>query len=223
MFYADHPLENGISGAWIADLKVPGCIRLSTGELIELIPKKVLTPGFHQKKNLLSAALALYDVGIESEIISEAMGTFPGIEHRLEFFHESRGIRFYNDTAATIPDAAAAAIEAFDTPVILVTGGVDKNLDFSPLIEKARKVKSIILLDGTEKGTGTQKLKSLLEKEGISFKGPFNTVTDTVNAALRSAVSGDTVLFSPGCASFGMFLNEFDRGRQWKDTVMKLS
>jgi UDP-N-acetylmuramoylalanine--D-glutamate ligase len=223
MPYADHPLEKGISGAWIDDPHEAGFMRLSSGGLIELVPSKVLTPGFHQKKNLLSAALALFDLGIEPEIIREAMGTFPGIEHRLEFFHESRGIRFYNDTAATIPDAAAASIEAFDSPVILVSGGVDKNLDFSSLIEKAHKAKMIILLDGTEKGTGTKKMQDLLEKAGISYKGPFNTMDDVVKSALDSADPGDTVLFSPGCASFGLFLNEFDRGRQWKEAVIRLS
>jgi UDP-N-acetylmuramoylalanine--D-glutamate ligase len=220
---ADQPLMKEISGGWIEGRKGSGVIRLDSGELIELVPATVLTPGYHQKKNLLSAALALFDLGIESQIIREAMGTFPGIEHRLEYFYESRGIRFYNDTAATIPDAAAASLEAFDSPVILVSGGVDKNLDFSPLVEKSRKAKAIILLDGTEKGTGTQKLKLLLEKEGISYKGPFNSIDEVVIAALKEAQSGDTVLFSPGCASFGLFQNEFDRGRQWKEAVKRLA
>jgi UDP-N-acetylmuramoylalanine--D-glutamate ligase len=220
---ADHPLKHDVSGGWIENPAKAGFIRLASGELCELVPAKVIVPGFHQKKNLLSAALALFDVGIESEIIREAMETFKGIEHRLEFFHEHRGIRFYNDTAATIPEAAAASIESFDNPVILVSGGVDKDSDFTPLAKKARKAKEIILIDGTEKGTGTQKLKLLLEKAGISYKGPFNSVHEAAKAASESATSGDIVLFSPGCASFGMFLNEFDRGNQWKDAIIRLN
>ena len=223
MRYADHPLEDGVPGGYFDDYTGPGFVRLASGEKRELVPVKVLTPGFHQKQNLLAASLALFDLGIESEIIREAMRTFPGIEHRLEFFHESRGIRFYNDTAATIPDAAAAALDAFDGPVILVTGGVDKNLDFSALAEKSHKAKAVILLDGTEKGTGTQKLKNLLDAQKIPYKGPFNTMDNTVKAALETASSGDTVVLSPGCASFGMFLNEFDRGRKWKESVLRLS
>jgi UDP-N-acetylmuramoylalanine--D-glutamate ligase len=223
MRYADHPLKDGVSGGRLDKYQGAGFVRLNSGELIEIVPVNVKVPGFHQKKNLLAAALALYDIGIEAEIIREAMGTFPGIEHRLEFFHEHRGIRFYNDTAATIPDAAAASIEAFDNPVILVTGGVDKDLDFAPLAEKSRNAKAIILLDGTEKGTGTKKLKLLLEKEGIPYQGPFNSMDEIAKAALKTATSGDIVLFSPGCASFGLFQNEFDRGRQWKEAVMRLS
>jgi UDP-N-acetylmuramoylalanine--D-glutamate ligase len=223
MCYADHSLESGISGGWIDGPHGAAFVRSVSGKLLELVPANVLTPGYHQKKNLLSAALVLFDLGVESEIIREAMGTFPGIEHRLEFFHESRGIRFYNDTAATIPDAAAASLDAFDNPVILVAGGADKKLDFSPLVKKAQKAKSVILIDGTETGTGTKKLQSLMENAGIAYKGPFNTVDETVKAALKDANSGDTVILSPGCASFGMFLNEFDRGRQWKEAVKRLS
>jgi UDP-N-acetylmuramoylalanine--D-glutamate ligase len=221
MQYADHPLKDDVSGGWLDEHRGAGFVRL-LGEMFELVPAEVKVPGFHQKKNLLAAALALFDVGIEHEVIREAMGTFPGIEHRLEFFREHRGIRFYNDTAATIPEAAASSIEAFDKPVILVTGGVDKDLDFTPLAEKARKAKAIILLDGTEKGTGTQKLRFLLEKERIAYQGPFNSMDEIAKAALEAAKSGDTVLFSPGCASFGLFQNEFDRGRQWKEAVMRL-
>ncbi len=219
MRYADHQLEDGVAGGWIDGRTGEGFIRFASGEAICLVPEKVLTPGYHQKKNLLAAALALFDLGIESEIIREAMGSFPGIEHRLEFFHEKDGIRFYNDTAATIPEAAAAALEAFDSPVVLVTGGTDKDLDFSPLAMKAQKAKAVILLDGT----GSDKLKPLLGKEGISYKGPFNTMEAAVKAALESARSGEIVLLSPGCASFGMFQNEFDRGRQWKEAVKRLS
>ncbi len=219
MVYADHALGDGVSGGWIDGPQGPGLVRMASGQLVEAVPAKVFTPGYHQKKNLLAAALGLLDLGIEPEIVREALGSFPGIEHRLEFFHESKKIRFYNDTAATIPEAAAAALDAFDTPVVLVTGGTDKNLDFTPLAVKAKKAKTIILLDGT----GSAKLKVLLEKNGIPYKGPFNNVDSAVKAALETTEAGDTVLLSPGCASFGMFLNEFDRGRKWKEAVIRLS
>jgi UDP-N-acetylmuramoylalanine--D-glutamate ligase len=76
----------------------------------EAVPPVLLVPGRHQRKNLSAAALALLDLGLPVSFVRESLGTFPGIEHRLEFFRETEGIRFYNDTAATIPEAAAAAV-----------------------------------------------------------------------------------------------------------------
>jgi UDP-N-acetylmuramoylalanine--D-glutamate ligase len=108
-------------------------------------------------------------------------------------------------------------VEAFDQPIVLVTGGTDKNLDFSPLVTAAAKAKAIILLAGT----GSDKLTSLLTGEEIRYQGPFDNVDAAVRAALNTAKPGDTVVLSPGCASFGMFLNEFDRGRQWKEAVLR--
>jgi UDP-N-acetylmuramoylalanine--D-glutamate ligase len=211
-------LAEGVSGGWVEGPAGPGVARIS-GKLIELVPARLLVPGYHQKKNLLAAALALLDLGLPAGFIRESLGSFPGIEHRLEFFYENRGVRFYNDTAATIPEAAAAAVEAFEQPVVLVTGGTDKNLDFGPLTASASKAKAIILLAGT----GSDKLTGLFTGAGIRYQGPFDQADAAVRAALDTAGPGDVVVLSPGCASFGMFLNEFDRGRQWKEAVLRLA
>ncbi|GHV84409.1 UDP-N-acetylmuramoylalanine--D-glutamate ligase [Spirochaetia bacterium] len=215
-------------GGWIDAAANTGMIRLAASGAQEAVPAGLLVPGRHQKKNLLAAALALADLGLPVPFIREHLGTFPGIEHRLEFFHEKNGIRFYNDTAATIPEAAAAAVEALTenkSPLVLVTGGTDKNLDFSPLVQAAAKAAAIILLAGT----GSDKLASLFTAAGISFQGPFDNLDTAVETALEEAkrLKGGapegrlTAALSPGCASFGMFKNEFDRGRRWKDTVLR--
>ncbi|MCL2472622.1 MAG: UDP-N-acetylmuramoyl-L-alanine--D-glutamate ligase [Treponema sp.] len=239
LVYSEKPLGDGISGGWIPDPAGPGFARLwdipgnneaaitnrETGRIVEVVPAKPLIPGYHQKKNLLAAALALLDLGLSAEFIRESLGRFPGIEHRLEFFHEYGGIRFYNDSAATIPEAAAAAIRAFEKPagsnanLILVTGGTDKDLDFTPLAREALKTKSIILLAGT----GSIKLKNLFDDGGIAYQGPFDSLDTAIYAALDAASPGDNVVLSPGCTSFGMFLNEFDRGRKWKEGIRKLA
>ncbi|WP_304241516.1 UDP-N-acetylmuramoyl-L-alanine--D-glutamate ligase [Gracilinema caldarium] len=203
---------------WLAGPQGPGMARLSDGSIAEVVPEKTLVPGIHQKQNLLACALGLLDIGISPDLVREALGTFSGIEHRLEFFFENRGIRFYNDTAATIPEAAAAAVEAFDTNPVLVTGGTDKNLDFSPLARACKKAKAVILLAGT----GTEKLIPLLQAEGVSFQGPYDNLDRAVLAAISAAQRGDPVVLSPGCTSFGMFLNEFDRGNKWKEAVQRL-
>ncbi|MDR2740873.1 MAG: UDP-N-acetylmuramoyl-L-alanine--D-glutamate ligase [Treponema sp.] len=206
--------EGEIHG-WLEEGSGPGMVRLPGGEIIEAVPAKVLVPGAHSKMNLLAAALALLDLGLPPAFVRQSLGTFPGIEHRLEFFHETGGIRFYNDTAATIPEAAAAAVGAFDVPVVLVTGGTDKKLDYGPLVEAAKRSKAVVLLAGT----GSGKLVPLLIHAGLRYSGPFDTVDAAVRAALDEAAPGDAVVLSPGCASFGMFINEFDRGRKWKEAV----
>jgi len=190
------------------------------GETTELVPKQLIVPGEHQRKNLLGAALAAFSLNVSAETIRNALSSYKGIEHRLEFFLEAEGLRFYNDSAATIPEAAAACVEALSAkgPLILVTGGTDKSLDFSPLSKKAKLAKDVILLAGT----GSEKLARLLGEEGIPFSGPFDDIDKAAKRAVEKASSGDIIALSPGCASFGMFLNEFDRGRKWKEAVRRL-
>ncbi|MDR1838373.1 MAG: UDP-N-acetylmuramoyl-L-alanine--D-glutamate ligase [Treponema sp.] len=240
LVYSHRPLAEGQSGGWLDN----GCglARLSgwdgvSGETVELVPQRLLIPGEHQKLNLIAAALAVYGYGnvkrndiqrIDTQIIKEALADFRGIEHRLEFFHEADGVRFFNDSAATIPEAAAACIEALSqqAPLVLVTGGTDKNLDFSPLVKAASKAKAIILLAGS----GSEKLMPLLGEAGVSYSGPFDDLDKAVHCVLENCTrlknSGYECVnaaLSPGCASFEMFLNEFDRGRKWKEAVLRLS
>ena len=121
------------------------------------------------------------------------------------------------DSAATIPEAVAAALGSFEAPVVLLTGGTDKNLDFTPLARVASRAKKILLLAGT----GTDKLVPLLQERSIPFEGPFSDLTGLVQAARNAAQSGDVVLFSPGATSFGLFRNEFDRGDKFRAAVLE--
>jgi UDP-N-acetylmuramoylalanine--D-glutamate ligase len=227
LVYAGAPLPEGVSGGWLTGPDRPGLARvwgfagLADGKITELVPARLLTPGAHQKQNLLAAGLALLGLGLDAERIRDYLGAFPGIEHRLELFHQARGLRFYNDSAATIPEAAAAALEALgrEAPLVLVTGGTDKNLDFSPLVQAAPLAKAVILLAGS----GSEKLRPLFDQAGIAYQGPFDSPDQAALSAISVAAPGDQVLLSPGCASFGMFQNEFDRGRRWKEAVLRLA
>jgi UDP-N-acetylmuramoylalanine--D-glutamate ligase len=210
--------RDGVQG-WPEPGGGPCFARLPGGEAVEMVPAKVLVPGAHSKMNLLAAALALLDLGLPPAFIRESLGVFPGVEHRLEFFHEAGGIRFYNDSAATVPNAAAAAVRAFDSPVVLAAGGSDKKLDYGPLVEAAKQAKALVLLAGT----GSDKLAPLLSGAGLRYTGPLDAVDAAVRAALEAAAPGDAVVLSPGCASFGMFANEFDRGRKWKEAVRRIA
>jgi UDP-N-acetylmuramoylalanine--D-glutamate ligase len=217
LVYTENALPEGRAGAWLeAGAGAAGFARLAPGgEGLEVVPSALRIRGRHQRKNLLAAALALLDLDLPAAFIREALGSFPGIEHRLEYFHEAGGVRFYNDTAATVPEAAAAAVAAFEEPLVLVCGGADKNLDCSLLAEAASKAKAIILLSGT----GTDKLRVLLDHAGLPYQGPFDALDAAVHACFAAAETGDAAVLSPGFASFGMFQNEFDRGFQWKNLV----
>ncbi|UTC74818.1 UDP-N-acetylmuramoyl-L-alanine--D-glutamate ligase [Treponema sp. OMZ 792] len=197
-----------------------------------LLSKDAKVPGLKLKQNVLNAGLALLlyqkfhqaenlkEKGIkdQSEIIRKFMDEYSGIEHRLEFFYEKNGIKFYNDTAATIPEASAAAIEAFDKPPILICGGTNKNLNFIPLAEKAKLTKSIYLLAGT----GTDLLIPLLKEKSVEYKGPFDGLDSLLLSLKENLEAGDIVILSPGAASFGMFKNEFDRGNKFKEKVKEI-
>ncbi|RPJ06845.1 MAG: hypothetical protein EHM28_09215 [Spirochaetaceae bacterium] len=143
------------------------------------------------------------------------LSEFPGIEHRFEEVTRKKNITYINDSAATIPHAVVQAVKTAQKPVVLITGGTDKNIDFSPLLEIEGQVQTIILLQGS----ATDKIRRLFDNRGILYKGPFDNLAKAVEAADLAALPGGTVLFSPGCASFGMFQNEFDRGRQFKNIV----
>lgn len=187
----------------------------SEAEMKKILPETLLVPGTHMRRNLMAASLALRAMEMGTEEIKKAMMSFPGVEHRLEFFAESRNVKWYNDSAATIPNAVDAALSSFTCPVVLITGGTDKNIDFEPMKAIYAKASAIVLLQGT----GTEKLIPLLQDQGLAWLGPYGNLTEAVAAADNLAQPGSAIVLSPGCASFGMFLHEFDRGKKFKEAV----
>lgn len=180
--------------------------------------------GAHNLGNVMAAVAATYAAGVDLKNIRAAVLEFGGLAHRLEFVREIKGVKYYNDTAATSPDGAVAGIKSFKSPLILIAGGNDKNLDFTELGKIiAEQVKGLILL----KGSATEKLTEQIKKHLTDTqKQKGFTIVDSmpkaVELAFRSAEAGDTVLLSPGAASFGLFLNEFDRGDKFKAAVKNL-
>lgn len=194
----------------------------------EIILKDLIVPGEHMKTNALNAALVLRLMGVPTEKCAKILSTWPGIDHRLQFFYEKNGVRFYNDSCATVPEAAAAATQSFGKPVYFLTGGTDKGLELTPLINALiRKnnevpVKSLYLLEGS----ATDKIIPELKAKNINFNGPYKNLDEMLNA-LKTELSktqhkDDIVVFSPGATSFGMFQNEFDRGNQFMQKVKAL-
>jgi UDP-N-acetylmuramoylalanine--D-glutamate ligase len=177
----------------------------------------VRLPGVHNLENAL-AAIAIAGVwGAPPEAMPEALRSFRGVEHRLELVAEVHGVRYVNDTTSTAPAAALAALAALEGPIVLIAGGADKNLDFGELgAAIAQRVKALVLLEGT----ATDKLAATVRAAKADLiAGRFNDLRAAVRAAQDIARPGDTVLLSPGCASFGMFANEFERGERFKAIV----
>ncbi|MFW6139353.1 MAG: UDP-N-acetylmuramoyl-L-alanine--D-glutamate ligase [Spirochaetota bacterium] len=175
-------------------------------------------PGKHNLYNVLAAAAVGCVEGIPEGKIKEAVGSFQGLEHRLEFVGMKKGVGIFNDSAATTPRAAVHAINSFQDPINLIAGGTDKGLETSLLARTINcRVKNVFLL----KGTGTSRL---LKSNILKNYKVYDNLKDAVYDAYNSSTPGDILLFSPGFASFEMFLNEFDRGEQFKiiaDQILK--
>ena len=179
-------------------------------------------PGIHNRYNAALALAAIRSLpagrqgalDIPDEVSHRALEAFTGVPGRLELIAEKNGVKVYNDTTATTPEATLAALSALDPArTVLIMGGADKNLDMSALLARLPGVKKVILLAGT----GTDCIKNELPKGMI-----YHTISDAVGAAIQETKSGDTILFSPAFASLGMFKNEYDRGDQFNELVKKL-
>ncbi len=182
-------------------------------------------PGAHTIENALTAMAVASVWGAQPDQIANALADFHGIEHRQEFVRELDGVRYINDTTATAPAATIAAINTFAPTakgMVLIAGGADKSLDFSEMARIiASNVRRLILLEGT----ATDKIASAVENAGAKeiIAGRFDSLPRAVEHAKALARGGDVVVLSPGCASFGMFANEFERGEKFKQIVRALS
>lgn len=187
-------------------------------------------PGRHSQANALTAIALAKAAGCPQAAIEAGLSKFQGVADRLELVRELDGVRFYNDTTATSPAGTIVALEAFERDggkIVLLAGGADKNLDFEPLAQaiatsaRAGQLKQIIYLEGT----ATPRLRAAIEATGtpVATGGVYNNFREAVLAAQAAAGPGDIVLLSPGAASFGMFLHEFDRGGQFRRLVGELT
>lgn len=196
----------------------------------EVYPAALLKmPGRHSQANALTAIALVKAAGCPQAAIEAGLAKFQGVADRLELVRELDGVRYYNDTTATSPAGTVVALEAFEQEkgqIVLIAGGADKKLEFEPLAQAAArsaglgKLKKIIFLDGT----ATARLQAAISEAGtIEATGPYSDFGEAVRAAQQAATPGDIVLLSPGAASFGMFLHEFDRGEQFRRLVGELT
>lgn len=193
-------------------------------DVIKLVSvKDIKIPGRHNLSNVMAAIGAAFAWGLTPLEVKKALPQLSGVLHRLEFVRELNGVKFYNDTAATIPDAAISALNAFEKPIVLIAGGTDKNLDFTDLAsEISKKTKSVVLLKGNATEKLLDKLRKIATTEFLNKIEIVSSMKDAISCANGLAEKGDVILLSPGAASFGLFANEFDRGEQFRAEVKKL-
>jgi len=216
VFYvSSHPLPENLEGVFLEDRA--GFIR-TDGKTVKVLPEKINLPGVHNRINLLYAAAILYREGMKAEDIAEGLSRFTGIPHRMEKVAEIHGAAWYNDSAATIPQATAAALKSFEGPVLLICGGTDKKLQFEDFDKAVSIPEKIYLLEGS----ATDRMLPFIKSAGTPFKGPFSSLKEAVDSACKDSKEGDSIILSPGATSFGMFLNEFDRGDQFRKMVKEL-
>jgi UDP-N-acetylmuramoylalanine--D-glutamate ligase len=170
-----------------------------------------------KKENLNSNFLAALAVGrifgVKKEKCLEIFRNFKGIEHRLEWVRNIDGVDFINDSKSTTIEATIWALSNISRPIIMIAGGREKGSDFATVKQLiAKKVKELILI-----GEAKPKIKKALE--GATKIIEAETLKDSINLARNSARSGDSILFSPMCKSFDMFVDFEDRGRKFKEIV----
>jgi len=173
--------------------------------------------GKHNQYNTMAASVAGATMDIRKEKIREAVETFENLEHRMEMVATVRGVEFINDSKATNVNSTWFALESMTRPTLLILGGIDKGNDYSLLEDLVKEKVKVIVCMGVDNS-----------KIHAAFDGKVSTIVDTasaeeaVNVSYRLATVGDVVLLSPACASFDLFKNYEDRGKQFKEAVRNL-
>ena len=188
-------------------------------ETINFMPcKDMKILGRHNLQNVLACIGICISMGIDLNLKKSVISEFKGVEHRLEYVDEIKGIKFYNDSKGTNPEASIKAIEAIPSPIILIAGGYDKSSDFDEFISSFKgKVKTMILLGQTK-----YKIKESAKKNNFKDYHMVESLEEAVGLAYSLAKKGDNILLSPACASWGMFSNFEERGRVFKEAVFNL-
>jgi UDP-N-acetylmuramoylalanine--D-glutamate ligase len=173
--------------------------------------------GKHNMKNAMAATSVAKLMQIRKSTIRESLSNFQGVEHRLEKVLKIQNVQYINDSKATNVNATFFALDSMNTPTVWIVGGVDKGNDYNELMSLVReKVKAIICL-----GVDNKKIIDVFGNV-VDIMIEVSTMNDAVKMAQRLSEKGDTVLLSPACASFDLFENYEDRGKQFKQAVKNL-
>lgn len=189
----------------------------SEGWELEIPVEALKIKGKHNYLNSMAAVLACAKVGMDKEQILSSLISFEPVEHRLEYVDTIKGVKFINDSKATNVDSVFYALDSMERPTVLILGGVDKGNDYSQIEDLVKEKVSALVCMGKDNSKLRSyfdgKLKQIVETDSIQM---------AVSESFKLAKEGDTVLLSPACASFDLFQNYEDRGRQFKQQVKRI-
>jgi len=209
----------------VGEVGPPGAY-LENGELIvdagngevRIARDRLRLPGLHNVENALAATLAARLLGAKKTHLEKGLRSFEGYEHRIEFVRELDGVRYYNDSKATNPEAAVTALRSFPQAIVLIAGGRDKGTNLAEFVSQVKKHCSQIVLLGEAAG----RFEQALREGGYDAIARADSLGEAVEAARGAAEPGEVVLLSPACASFDMFESFEERGNLFKELVQKL-
>ena len=212
-FSREHILDQGVYMDGTAIVYADESVRTKICDVSEL---KLL--GTHNYENVMAAVAIAAAMGVPFPYIRETVIHFTAVEHRIEFVAEKKGVAYYNDSQGTNTDASIKAVQAMNRPTIVIGGGYDKHVTFDDWIACfGDKVKWLVLL-----GQTANQIAETAKKHGFTHIVFTESLEEAVQVCAGKAESGDAVLLSPACASWGMFDNYEQRGRMFKDYVRAL-
>lgn len=208
-------LENGICLDCDHDTIVL-CENGNKQSIVKVSDLKLL--GTHNVENVMAAIGIAISMNVPLDIIAEVTRNFTAVEHRIEYVTEKKGVKYYNDSKGTNPDAAIKAIEAMVRPTVLIAGGYDKKSEYDEWIAACTgKVKALVLIGATARA-----IKETAKRYDLEDVTIVDTLEEAVELAAKKASSKDAVLLSPACASWDMFTSYEERGKLFKNYVQKL-
>ena len=184
--------------------------------------KDIHLRGVHNYENIC-AALAATSTLVDIDTQIKAICKFKGVEHRLELVREINGVKWYNDSIGTSPTRTIAGLKSFDENIVLIAGGYDKKLDYTPIAKPILEKVTTLILMGATAGKIYDAVVNEMKKQNKTIDiYKCDTLEETVITANKTAKSGEVVLFSPASASFDLFKNFAERGNKFKELVEKL-
>ena len=214
-FSSEHELKEGI---WLDGEKIMYCDGEEQEPVMVCTIHDMKLLGKHNYENVMAAVAIAMHAGVPIDYIRKAVKEFNAVEHRIEYVREVNGVKYYNDSKGTNPDAAIKAVEAMVRPTIVIGGGYDKDSSYDEWIASfGDKVKALVLLGQTK-----DKIAAAAKKAGFANIIMTESLEEAVKVSSEQAKSGDAVLLSPACASWGMFKNFEERGDLFKQYVNSL-
>jgi len=221
--------EDEISAEWIEKYKKDRgriCIGFSADDVSEEIRRVFSLPGRANLSNLAAAMAIAGYFGIDDGQIKSCLPEFKALPHRLEFVEQIDGVSWYNDSKATTPAGAITALEAFNQPIVIIAGGYDKHIPFDGFGEKITEKAKAAILIGTTAPKIAKAIENAADRENSEKKPKVEIADSLANAVEKAhdlAAPGDVVLLSPACASYDMFENYEQRGKEFSKLIKSLN